>query len=147
MQKIPFISKSPLICNDLHTRKDCWPNITMLFNWKKGVTIKRTLFGHAEIRNSSLSVEKYVRKAHIFFNSVFLISKRPCNALFIKQTPMKYQTIFLLYIFCYKGCDLLWNHDTDFFTCEDIIFWHKISTDISLEFTKDLHKLLNKRFI
>ena len=127
-----------VICNDLHTREDCLPKpqLKMLFNWKKGLAIKRTFFGHPDIRNSSLSVEKYVRKAHINFNTIFLISKWPCDVLFIIQTPMKYQTIFLLYIFCHKGCNLLWNHGNgDFFTCEDIMILQKISTDISLVFT------------
>ena len=143
MQKIPFISKSPLSIFTLYAmiypqEKTVYqyPNLKMLFNWKKGLTIKRTLFGHADIRNSSLSVEKFARKAHIFFNTIFLISKWPCTVLVIIQTPMKYQTIFLLYIFCYKGCNLLWNHSNgDFFTCEDIMILQKISTDISLVFT------------
>ena len=53
---------------------------------------------HAEIRNFSLSVEKYFTSERIFFSTreeKFGIYERPCNVLFIIKTPMKRQTILL----------------------------------------------------
>ena len=53
---------------------------------------------HAEIRNFSLSVEKYFTSERIFFSTreeKFGIYERPCNVLFIIKTPMKCQTILL----------------------------------------------------
>ena len=67
-----------VICNDLPTREDCLPipQLKDALYLKKRTYYKEDTFGHADIRNSSLSVKQlFVRKVHIFFNTIFLISK------------------------------------------------------------------------
>ena len=49
---------------------------------------------------------KFLFSVEKFFSTreeKFCISKRPCNVLFIIQTPMKYQTTLLNYFYGLKG--------------------------------------------
>ena len=57
----------------------------------------------------------------------FRISKRPCNVLFIIQTPMNYQTISL--VFWCERHDLLCSHSNgDIFTYEDNMLLSHVKT-------------------
>ena len=76
------------------------------------------LHGHVEIQNFSSSVKKYFMsesservKYFLTQEEKFCISKWSCNVLLITETPMKYQTISLSYIFsCCARCNLLCSH-------------------------------------
>ena len=84
----------------------------------------------------------------IFFSTweeKFPISKRPCNILFIIQTPMKYQTILLKRFFGLKGAVyyeaiamVIFSHVkiSFIFKCEDTKFSRESSLGISLVIIK-----------
>ena len=67
---------------------------------------------------------------YFFFHTrrEILYLQRPCNVLFIIETPMKYQTISLSLLFWCEMHDLSCCHSNgDIFTCEDIKFSKKLT--------------------
>ena len=76
------------------------------------------LHGRVEIQNFSSSVKNYFTgesskpvKSFLTQEEKFCISKWSCNVLLIIETPMKYKTISLTYIFsCCTRCNLLCSH-------------------------------------
>ena len=100
MEQQTFSSWNNGIMNTLYLFS---PEIRLLSNLKLLLMTEiEDITGRAEIRNFSSSVEKYFtseRSERVRYVSTleekFRISKRPCNVLFIIQTPMKYQTILL----------------------------------------------------
>ena len=76
------------------------------------------LHGRVEIQNFSSSVKNYFMgesskpvKYFLTQEEKFCISKWSCNVLLIIETPMKYKTISLTYIFsCCTRCNSLCSH-------------------------------------
>ena len=95
--------------------------------WKSANKIHRGYYMAARRYEISLRVLKnisLVRCAHswnIFSTreEKFRISARPCNVLFIIQTPMKYQIISFLVFWCERQHLLYSPSNSDIFTCED----------------------------
>ena len=103
---------------------------------------KRILHGRTEIRNFSLSVEKYFtsersKQVKYFFNTgreiSYLQAAMLCSIYYINTNELPNH--FALIVFWCERRDLLCSHSNgDIFTCEDIKFSCESSPGISLVF-------------